>query len=110
MSFNEKLADRIREVLEDTDSVTEKKMFGGIAFMVNGNMFVGVIGDKLMIRFDKTANDLVLKQKHTAPMDFTKKPMKGYAYVLPVGTKSAADLKKWVMFAHEYVSGLPKKK
>lgn len=109
MAFEEKLAGRIRKLLEGRKG-TEKKMFGGIAFMVNGHMCCGVIDDLLMARVGPDRYESALDEKHVRVMDFTGKPMKGYVYVEPGGYRSDKNLKKWVEQCIEFVSTLPPKK
>ena len=85
MAYDEKLADRVREVLQRRRGVSEKKMFGGLAFLVNGHMACGVQGDDLMVRVGPDAYDAALKKAGTRPMDFTGRPLKGMVYVGPRG-------------------------
>src|SRR5215207_2069785 len=96
MAFDEKLAERIRKQLASVPGVVEKRMFGGIAFLLNGNMCAGVHKDALMVRLDPAATDAALKQPHTRIFDLTGRPMKGWILVDPEGVKTAAGLKKWV--------------
>src|SRR5882757_7418484 len=82
MAYNEKLADRVRELIALTHkNVEEKKMFGGLCFMVNDKMCVGVEQERLMIRFDPERTDEVMEKPGCKPMDFTGRVMKGYAFV-----------------------------
>ncbi|MBI2687260.1 MAG: TfoX/Sxy family protein [Acidobacteria bacterium] len=92
------------------DVLTEKRMFGGLGFMVNGNMACGIIGDKLMVRVGPPAHDAALAEPHTSPMDFTGRPMTGYIYVHPPGTATAAALQKWARMGAEFVRSLPARK
>src|SRR5680860_28739 len=92
MAYDETLAERIRDVLAARESVGERKMFGGIAFMVGGNMAVGVIGDDLMVRLDPADTEQALAEPHVRPMDFTGKPMNGMIYVDSAGTATGQDL------------------
>jgi len=97
MAYDETLAQRMRDLFESKGVPTqEKKMFGGLTFMVRGNMCVGVIGEELMIRVGKEQNDEALAQPHARPMDFTGKPMDGYVYVESEGLASDAELAEWV--------------
>ena len=96
MAYNEALADRIRAALAERDDVIEKKMFGGLAFMVAGNMACGVLGDDMMARVGELRLDAALKRPHTRVMDFTGRPSRFMVYVGPGGTKTAAAVKKWV--------------
>ena len=96
MAFDEDLADRIRELTGPLKKITEKKMFGGIAFMVGGKMAVGIIGEDLMVRVGPDDHEAALKRAHVRPMDFSGRPMKGYVYVAPLGIRTKAQLAKWV--------------
>jgi TfoX/Sxy family transcriptional regulator of competence genes len=96
MAYDEALAERIRQVLAGEPDVTERKMFGGIAFMVGGNMACGVIKDDLMVRVGPDAHDAAVAEPHVRPMDFAHRPMQGYVYVDPDGVRSAEDLARWV--------------
>lgn len=97
MAYNELLADRIRGTLSDNNtSFLEKKMFGGICFMVDDKMCVGIIKDELMVRIDPENENDFLRENDCRPMDFTKRPMKGYLYVSPEAIDLDEDLNKWV--------------
>jgi TfoX/Sxy family transcriptional regulator of competence genes len=108
MAYDEDLADRVREVLPAGAAVTERQMFGGLAFMSGGHMFCGVVKDTLMVRLGPDGADRALDQPHVRPMDFTGRPMKGMVFVEPDGLHGAA-LRHWVAAAADYVSGLPPK-
>ena len=82
MAYDEGLAQRIRELLEDTPNLSEKKMFGGVAFLVNGSMAVGIIKDELMVRVGPEAHDHAIAEPHARPMDFTGRPLRGCSCVL----------------------------
>ena len=109
MAYDEGLAERIRGVLDDHTGMTEKRMFGGIAFLVKGRMSVGIVQDKLMVRVGPESYDRVLRDRHARKMDFTGKPMKGFVYVVPSGYHSDADLERWIGMGVRYVTGLPAK-
>jgi TfoX/Sxy family transcriptional regulator of competence genes len=109
MAFDEAVAGRVREALAGAPDVIEKKMFGGVAFMVRGNMCCGVIGDRLMLRVGPDRHEAALSRPHARPMDFTGRPMKGMVYVEPAGFASAADLKTWIARAMEFTLSLPAK-
>jgi TfoX/Sxy family transcriptional regulator of competence genes len=109
MAFDEAVAGRVREALAGAPNVVEKKMFGGIAFMVRGNMCCGVIGDRLMLRVGPKGYGTALSRPHASPMDFTGKPMKGLVYVDPAGFASPRDLKMWIKKAMEFALSLPAK-
>ena len=100
MAYDEGLAARIREALSEHkdvgDDIVEKRMFGGIAFMVRGNMCCGVLDDKLMVRVGPVAYDKVLKLTHAREMDFTGKKMKGFVIVGQEGIDMDDDLAAWV--------------
>jgi len=82
MAFDEKLADRVREIIAEThDNIEEKRMFGGLCFMVNEKMCIGVEQDRLMVRLDPEKYEDSLNKDGAAPMDFTGKVMKGYVFV-----------------------------
>ncbi len=102
MAFDEKLADRIREAIVDMPNVEEKYMFGGVCFMVNDKMCVGVIKDEMMCRIDPALVDEVLEQRGCRPMDFTGKSMKGFVYVSEEGLKRKRDLDYWIALSLEY--------
>ena len=101
MAYSEKLAGRVRDLLNG-QSVEEKKMMGGLTFMVNNKMCVGVLKDELMCRIDPEVYDEALKRKGAREMDFTNRPMKGFVFVDPDGTNSAKDLNYWVNLSLEY--------
>ena len=109
MAFDEDLADRIRDVLAPRSDVTERKMFGGIAFMVGGNMAVGVVGEDLMVRLDPSDAERALAERHTRPMDFTGRPAKNMVYVDPEGTSADEDLASWVDAGADFAASLPPK-
>ncbi|MBI5059368.1 TfoX/Sxy family protein [candidate division KSB1 bacterium] len=109
MAFDETVAERIRGALAGAPDVVEKRMFGGIAFMVRGNMCCGVIGDRLMLRVGPKGYDTALSRPHAGRMDFTGRPMKGMVYVEPAGFASSRDLRKWIDRAMEFTMSLPPK-
>jgi TfoX/Sxy family transcriptional regulator of competence genes len=109
MAYDEQLAGRIREVLGDDPGIDERKMFGGIAFLLDGNMFVGVTGDDLMVRVGPDAWADALGQPQAREMDFTGRSMKGYVYVSAEGTAEDEDLAAWVDRALAFVGSLPPK-
>ncbi len=109
MAFDEYLAGRVRKILARIDGVTEKKMFGGLCFLVNGNMALGLVNDDLMIRVGPNSYEKLLAQPNVRKMDFTGKPLKGFLYVGAKGTDSDKDLKKWVSKGIEFAMSLPAK-
>lgn len=110
MAFDEGLAQRVREALASREVVSERKMFGGLAFLVNGKMFVGISGSKLMARVGAERYQDALALPHVCEMNFTGKPMKGYVYIDPPGLTEDRDLLAWVSWCVGYVASLPVKK
>lgn len=109
MSLDEAVVGRVRKALAGTPDVVEKRMFGGVAFMVRGNMCCGVIGDRLMLRVGPMGYETALSRPHARPMDFTGRPIKGMVYVETAGFASAGDLKGWIGRAMAFVLSLPAK-
>jgi TfoX/Sxy family transcriptional regulator of competence genes len=109
MAYSERLASRIREILREGGDVDEKKMFGGLAFMVDGHMCCGVTRDDLMLRLGAEGAKQALEEPHVRPMDFTGRPMKGYVYVATPGLKTEAKLRRWLQLARDFVQTLPPK-
>lgn len=109
MAYSEELANRVRVVAKVRPTVTEKKMFGGLAFMLNGNMFCGITENSLMARVGPDHYADSLAKPHVRIMDFTGRPMKGYVYVDPAGIASDQELQSWVEVCAEYVQTLPPK-
>jgi TfoX/Sxy family transcriptional regulator of competence genes len=109
MAYDETLAKRIRAILAERDDVTERKMFGGVAFMAHGNMCCGVSGEDLMVRLGEDGADSALDEPGARPMDFTGRPMKGYAFVGPAGTATDAALRDWVQRSLAFAGTLPAK-
>ncbi len=109
MAFDEGLAQRVREVLEDRHDVVEKRMFGGLAFMVKGHMTVGVNGEELMVRVGKDGYDSALARPGAREMDFTGRALKGFVYVSHDGHASDPDLEDWISRALSHTESLPPK-
>ncbi len=109
MAYDEGLAERIREGLAEERDVTEKKMFGGVAFMLRGSMFVGIVKEDLMVRVGAEAHDDALREPHARTMDFTGKPMRGYVYVAPQGYARDDALRGWLARGLAFVRTLPAK-
>ena len=110
MAYDEGLAERIRVAVADRPAVAEKKMFGGLAFMLNDYMFCGVTNEELMARVGPDNYESALSKAHVREMDFTGRPMKGYVFVNPEGVESDDDLQYWVDLCAEFVQTLPPKK
>lgn len=101
MAYNEQLSDRIRMALDGTDNLVEKRMFGGIVFMINGKMCLGVDKDDLLIRCLPEIADKLLSKKGARPFDLTGKPMKGWLLVSKDGASSKSDFDFWISTALE---------
>lgn len=109
MAFDEGVAQRLREVFADHQDITEKKMFGGIAFMHRGNMCCGVVNDILMARVGPGAYPEALKKPHTREMDFTGRSLKGFVYVDPPGFAEDQQLREWIDLCRSFTGSLPAK-
>ncbi len=110
MSYDEGLAQRLRESLQFQRGISEKKMFGGLAFMSRGYMFLGITGDTLMARVGPVFYQQALSRPYVRVMDFTGKPMKGYVFIDPPGFENDSDLSDWIRRCHQFVQSLPPKK
>jgi TfoX/Sxy family transcriptional regulator of competence genes len=110
MAYDSGLSQRVREVLRERHGITERAMFGGLAFLVDGKMFVGVQASILMARVGPERHEDALAVPHVRQMDFTGRPMKGYVYVDPPGLTEDKDLTAWVRWCADYVAALPPKK
>ena len=108
MAYDEQLAERVREVLAPLPGVVERKMFGGLAFMVDGHMCCGIVGDELMLRLGIDGAEDALERAHVRPMDFTGRPMAGMVFVSSEGLRGAA-LAGWVERSTGFVRTLPPK-
>ena len=106
MAFDEKLADRIRKALGRRKGITEKKMFGGLSFLLKSKMCCGVLKDILVVRVNPKESGMLLKKPHVRPMDFTGHPMKGFLYVNKQGYKTEKQLSAWVERSVEFVSSI----
>lgn len=109
MAFDGKLAERIREHLGQRRGVSEKKMFGGLAFLLNGNMCCGVHGQEMIVRLDPQQTDQALSERHTRIFDLSGRPMNGWILVQPQGLTTEAAMAKWIQAGVKYASSLPAK-
>ena len=109
MAFSESLAARIRDALVRKKNIEEKKMFGGVGFLLNGNMLVGVWKDSMIARLGPDASDDALREPHVREFDITGKPMKGWVIVEPDGIEDDDQLTGWIERSMEFVQTLPKK-
>jgi TfoX/Sxy family transcriptional regulator of competence genes len=106
MAYDETLADRIRRAVGQRADVTEKRMFGGLAFLLDGRMFCGIVKDDLMVRVGPERYKAALAEAHVRPMDFTGRPMNGYVFVGPGGSRTEQAIKKWVDQGAAFVATL----
>jgi hypothetical protein len=109
MPYDEDLARRIRSVLENRTDVSEKKMFGGLAFFAGGHMFCGVVGHDLMVRVGPEQYENALGTQHARPMDFTGRPMKGMVFVASAGFPTRQALRGWINGGLRFAGSLPPK-
>ena len=110
MAYDENLAGRVRKLLAPRKGLTEKKMFGGLAFLLSGRMCCGVLKDDLVVRVGPDRYAAALSRPHARPMDLTGRPIAGFLYVGPRGVKTGASLSKWLREAAEFTSTLPRNK
>jgi TfoX/Sxy family transcriptional regulator of competence genes len=110
VAYDQVLAQRVRVLLDARADVDERKMFGGIGFLVGGNMCCGVHGDELIVRLDPDeAEEAVSAESGARPFDMTGRPMRGWLFVAPEATAEDADLERWVRRCESFASGLPPK-
>lgn len=96
MAYDEQLANRVRQAFGVRHDITERKMFGGLAFLCRGRMCYGIIGRDLMVRIAVDDSDAVMRRPYVRPMDFTGKPLRGLVYVSPPGFRTLAALRGWL--------------
>lgn len=101
MAYNEHLADRVRRVFEEkkVQNIEEKKMMGGLTFMVNDKMCIGIVKEDLMVRLNPDFHDEAVLKTGARTMDFTSKPMRGYLFIAPEGVDKNLDLESWIELA-----------
>ena len=109
MAFDETLDDRVRAILRERNDVVERKMFGGLAFLIRGNMCCGIVGTDLMVRVGADQHESALAEAHSRPMDFTGRPSKGMVYVGAEGLRTARSLLHWIDRACRLADTLPAK-
>jgi TfoX/Sxy family transcriptional regulator of competence genes len=109
MAFDEGLAQRVRALLDDRSDVADKQMFGGIGFLIGGNMACGVSGDDLIVRVDREDSEKLLGEPGARRFDMTGRPMKGWLLVAPEATADDGDLERWVRRSEEFAASLPPK-
>ncbi len=111
MPYSSAQADRVRSILGGQPGITEKEMFGGIAFLLGGNMAVGVHGDDLIVRVQPSETDVLLREPGAKPFDLSgsRGPPAGWLLVSPAGTRTETSLRTWVGRGVAYAISLPKK-
>ena len=109
MPFDEALAQRVRRILTRESVTAERRMFGGLAFMVKGHMCCGIVGKDLVVRVGADQHQSALARPGARPMDFTGKSMKGFVYAGPTGYRTQADLQRWIRRGLSFVLALPPK-
>jgi len=109
MAFDQDLALRVRRLLEKQDGISERKMFGGLAFLLKGKMFCGVLGHDLVARLGAEQAQTALRRSYVRPMDFTGRPMKGYVYIAPDGLRTDRTLQTFLRHAIRFTSSLSRK-
>ena len=109
MPYSKALADRVRVVLGPRPGLTEKRMFGGICFLLNGNMIGGIAGEELMLRLGPDETPRALEEPHTREMDFTGRPMKNFVVIEHDGLARAEDLARWLDRGVAFAASLPPK-
>lgn len=96
MAYNDQLAERVRKILQWHKGVTEKKMFGGLSFLLHGKMCCGVLKDDLIVRVQPKDYEAALQEAAVRPMDFTGRPLKGFIYVSSEGCQTERELSRWI--------------
>ena len=109
MSYDPEAAERVRRVLSGRGGVVEKKMVGGLSFLVNGNMCCGITGTALMVRLGAERREQALREPHVRPMLFAGRPLFGFICIEPDGYATDEALASWVQRGLDFVSGLPAK-
>ena len=109
MAYDEVLAERVNAALGTIPALEEKKMFGGVGYMVSGNMAVGVHKDNLIVRVGNEGFEEKMGLPHTVPFDITGRAMKGWLMVVPEGVESEDDLKYWIKQGVHFAKSLPPK-
>jgi TfoX/Sxy family transcriptional regulator of competence genes len=108
MAYDERLADRVRQLLGERTDVTERRMFGGLTFMVGGHMCCGINSDELILRLGPDTEETALRTPHARPMDFTRRPMRGFVTIAPDGL-NGKSLDRWIAHAVTHAESLPPK-
>ena len=106
MAYSEALANRVREALARKKGVEEKKMMGGLGFMIGGHVTLGIVGEDLMVRVGPDGYQRALKRVHARQMDFTGRSIKGFVFVEPAGTRTKRSLASWIAPAVAFAKSL----
>ena len=109
MAYDEKLAQNLSKLIAKRRDFHEQKMFGGVGYLLRGNMCFGIWKENLILRLGEAKADTALRQKNVVPFDITGRAMKGWVMVRPLGMKTETSLKQWVQQAIDFVSQLPRK-
>jgi TfoX/Sxy family transcriptional regulator of competence genes len=109
MPYSRTLVDRVRRIVAARRGRDEKKMFGGVGFLLHGNLLVGVWEQSLIVRLGTEQARAALRQPHVKPFDITGRPLKGWAMVEPEGIDDDEQLQRWIEAAEEFVATLPAK-
>lgn len=109
MPFDPTLRDRVEALLKGKRGISSLRMFGGVCYLVNGNMAFGVEGTRLVVRVGPADYDAALKVRHARPMDFTGRPLRGFVYVQPAGLVGAVSLRFWIERGIRFAGSLPKR-
>ena len=109
MSYDAEAAERVRQLLSSRDDVVEKRMVGGLSFLINGNLCCGITGTALMVRVGAEGHEQALREPHVRPMQFAGRALSGFVCVEPAGFASDNALARWVQRGLDFVSGLPVK-
>ncbi|HEX7240444.1 MAG TPA: TfoX/Sxy family protein [Longimicrobiaceae bacterium] len=109
MAFSDPLAARLRSAIPPEMQAQERRMVGGLAFLVGGHMACGVVGERLMVRIPPADRERVLAEPHVRPMEFTGRPMRGFVLVDPAGIEGEPELSRWVRRGVRFASSLPPK-
>ena len=109
MPYDESLAARVRKLLGPRKNLVEKKMFGGLGFLQDGNICCGVWKEFLILRLGDDAARQVLGEEHARPFDITGRPMRGWAMIEPAGWRKGASLRRWIAWATQFTASLPKR-
>ena len=111
MAYDDALANRVRRLFGSRRDITERRMFGGLTFLLRGHMCCGIVGHDLMVRVSRDEYHAMIRTPHVRPMDFTGKPLRGFVYVAPPGVRTASALRRWLTrgerVAHEKATAQP---